>query len=373
MPVRRNYKIFDFSFSLSSDSSQTIRLFDLVYKNFRQKNGLSTSFSFEVFSVNGKRGAPRLKVGEKIYPFHGFGSLESQCFKLITDEIYRKIGSHVWIHGGGVAFQDKGIMILGDSGTGKTSLILKLLSSGFKFLSDEVIPVEKKTGRMVPFLRSVGLRPEARSLFEKEFSLFQELEFASLGGHKYFGNPSLLKSKKATRPVFPEYFFYLVNPEPASREELDVDLIIETKGSGLLISLEKIQGLQILKSIRKGSHLYVMTRIRKNASVIKKYLEVCKEYKRHIVHTEKRREKGLTFNQVPRIRPLAFPDIGLFLLKQSKENVMEYHSPKERLESLGAYWLDLLKELNLEKIKGFEVQIGRIENTVESIKNLLRS
>lgn len=372
MPVRRNYKIFDFSFSLSSDSSQTIRLFDLVYKNFRQKDGLSSSFSFEVFSENGKRGAPHLKVREKIYPFHGFSSLESQCFKLITDEIYRKIDSHNWMHGGGVAFQNKGIMVCGDSGTGKTSLILKLLSSGFKFLSDEVIPVEKKTGLMVPFLRSVGLRPEARDLFEKEFSLFQELEFANLWGHKYFGNPSLLKSKKAIQPVFPEYFFYLVNPDSASQGEINVDLVIETKGEGLLISLEKIQDLQILKSIRKGSHIYVMTQIRKNASVIKKYLEVCEEYKRHIVHTEKRREKGLKFSQTPRMKPLSFPDIGLFLLKQSKENVMEYNSLKERFESFGAYWLDLLKELNLEKMKGFEVQVGRMENTVELIQNLVR-
>ena len=372
MPVRRNYKIFDFSFSLSSDSSQTIRLFDLVYKNFRQEDGLSTSFSFEVFSENGKRGVPHLKVMEKIYPFHGFSSLESQCFKLITDEIYRKIDSHIWIHGGGVAFQNKGIMVLGDSGTGKTSLILKLLSSGFKFLSDEVIPVERKTGMMVPFLRSVGLRPEARDLFEREISLFQELEFVDFWGHKYFGNPSLLKSKRATQSIFPEYFFYLVNPDSASRAEFNVDLIIETKGEGLLTSLKKIRGLQILKSIRKGSHIYVVTQIKKNALVMKKYLEACEEYKRHIVHTEKRREKGLKFSQDPRMRPLSFPDIVLFLLKQSKEKVMEYNSPKERFESLGAYWLDLLKELNLEKMKGFEVQVGRMEDTVESIQNLVR-
>ncbi|NIM90832.1 MAG: hypothetical protein GTO17_07780 [Candidatus Aminicenantes bacterium] len=372
MPVRRNYKIFDFSFSLSSDTSQTIRLFDLVYKNFSQKDGLTPSFSFEVFSENGKRGVPHLKVKEKIYPFHGFSTQESQCFKLITDEIYRKIDSHVWIHGGGVAFQNKGIMVLGDSGTGKTSLILKLLSSGFKFLSDEVIPVEKKTGMMVPFFRSVGLRSEARDLFEKEFSLFQELEFTSLWGHKYFGNPSLLKSKKATQAVFPEYFFYLVNADSASRTELDVDLVIEEKGAGLLTSLEKVHGLRVLESTREGGHIYVMTKISKTASVIKKYLEACEEFKRHIIHTEKRRETGLKFSQVPRVRPLSFPDIGLLLLKQSKENVLEYNSPQERVESLGAYWLDFLKELNLEKMKGFEIQVGRMENTVESIQNLVR-
>jgi hypothetical protein len=372
MLVRRNYKIFDFSFILSSDSSQTIRLFDLVYKNFRQKNGLSSSFSFEVSSQNGKRGVPHLKVKEKIYPFHGFSPLESQCFKLITDELYKNIDSHVWMHGGGVAFQNKGVMICGDSGSGKTSLILKLLSSGFKFLSDEVIPVEKKTGMMVPFPRSVGLRAEARNLLDREFSFFTELEFVNQWGHKYFGNPALLKSRKAREPVFPEYFFYLINPDSASQGKIDVDMVVETKGEGWLVSLEKIQGVKISESIRKDNYLYLVIQIRKNASVMKKYLGACEEYKKHIIHTEKKREKGLKFSQSPRVRPLSFPDIGLFLLKQSKENMMEFNSPKKRSKSLGAYWHGLLKELKLEEMKGFEIQVGRMENTVELIQNLVR-
>lgn len=372
MSVRRNYKIFDFSFTLSSDSSQAIHLFDLIYKNFRQEDPLSSSLSFEVFTENGKRGVPHLKIKEKIYPFHSFSSVESQCFKLITDEIYRKIDSHIWMHGGGVAFQNKGIMVCGDSGTGKTSLILKLLSCGFKFLSDEVIPIDKKAGRMVPFPRSVGLRPEARNLFEKEFLLFRELEFVNLWGHKYFGDPSFLKSKRAIKPVFPDFFIYLKNPDSASHEEIKVDIIVETEGEGFLISLEKIQGVKILKSIQKDNHIYLMTQIKKKASIIKKYLNLCEEYQRHIVHTEKKREKGLKFSQSPQIRPLSFQDLGLFLLTQSKENMMEYSFPNDRFESIVAYWLDLLKELNLEKVRGFEVQVGRMKDTVKLLQNLVR-
>lgn len=372
MSVHCNYKIFDFSFTLSADSSRVIRLFDLVYRNFRQKSSPLPSYSFEVFTNNGKRGFPHLKVEGKMYPFHSFSSVESQCFKLITDEIYKKINSHVWMHGGGVAFQNKGMMVCGDSGAGKTSLILKLLSYGFKFLSDEVIPIDKKTGMMVPFPRSVSLRPEARTLLEKEFSLFRELEFVNLSGHKFFGNPSLLKSKRAGQPVFPEYFVYLKKPASVSREEMNIDTIIETKGEDFLIHLETIKGVNILKSIRKDNYIYLMTRIKRNASVIKQYLKVYEKYKKHIVHTEKKREKGIKFNRNPRIKPLSVHDIGLFMMKQSKENLMEHNFHEERFKSLGAYWLDLLEEVSLEKVKGFEVQVGRMENTVELIQNLVR-
>lgn len=370
--MRYNYKIFDFSFSLVSDSSQAVRLFDLVYRNFRQKSSQPSSFSFEVNTNHGRRKVPHLKAAENIYPFHSFGVIESQCFKLVTDEIYRKINSHFWMHGGGVAFRNKGVMVCGDSGAGKTSLILKLLSNGFKFLSDEVIPLDKKTGMMVPFPRSVGLRPEARFLLEKEFSFFKELEFVNLAGHKYFGNPILLKSKRTDKPAFPEYFIYLTKPDSGPHGEIKIDIIIEIGGADFLFSLEKVKGVKILKSIRRDDYIYVTARIKKNASVIKRYLEECKKFKKYIVHTEKKIERGLRFNQKPQIRPLSFHDIGLFLLKQSKDNLMEYNFDQEKFESVGAYWLDLLKKLSLQKMKGFELQVGRMGEMVELLKNFVR-
>lgn len=370
MSVRYNYKIFDFSFSLDSDSSKAVRLFDLVYKNFRQKNGSSSSVSFGIVSNKERDKPPHLKIEEKKYPFHSFSDIESQCFKLVTDEIYKKVNSHFLIHGGGVVFQNKGVMVCGDSGTGKTSLILKLLSSGFKFLSDEVMPLDKKTGKMVPFPRSVGLRPEAQSLLGKGFSLFKELEFVNIPGHKYFGNPSLLKSERACKPVFPDYFIYLTSPDEGTNGEIDIDVISEGKREDFLHSLEEIGGLRIIDSTRKGNYVYSGVRIQRNATVIKNYLETCGRFKSVIVHTEKKKERGLKFSQKPQIRPLSSQDIGLFLLRQSKENIVEYN--RYEYKSIGAYWLNLYKILNIEKMKGFEVRVGYMENMIGLIQNLMR-
>lgn len=370
MSVRYNYKIFDFSFSLDSDSPQVLRLFDLVYQNFRLKNGSSPSFSFRIVSGRERGGTPYLKTDEKTYAFHSFSDIKSQCFKLVTDEIYKKVKSHFLIHGGGIVFQNKGVMVCGDSGTGKTSLILKLLSSGFKFLSDEVIPLDKNTGKMVPFPRSVGLRPEAQSLFGKEFSLFKRLEFVNVPGHKYFGNPSLLKSERASRPAFPDYFIYLKSPDGGANGEIDIDIVIEREREDFLHSLEKIRGLRVMNSTRKGHYVYSAVRIEKNAAAIKKYLETCQRFKSVIAHTEKKKERELKFSQKPQIRPLSCQDIGLFLLRQSKKNIVEYNLYQNN--SIGAYWLDLYKTLNIEKMKGFELRVGCLEDMVELIQDWVR-
>lgn len=368
--VNYNYRIFDFSFSLASDSAQALCLFDLVYKNFRQKNGKSLSYSFEVVTNHKSGGTPHLKAEGKRCLFNSFFPIESQCFKLITDEINKNINSHFLTHGGGVVFQNKGVMICGDSGTGKTSLIMKLLTCGFQFLSDEIIPINKKTGMMEPFPRAVGLRSETRALLRDEFSLFKELEFNRKSGHKYFINPFLLPSEKIGVPAVPVYFIYLTKPQSSSENKVVVHVVIEARGQDFLSSLEGIEGLKVLECIQKQNYIYVKIEMLREASVIKKYLKRFEKFKGFIVHTEKEKEKSIRFNKTPKIRHLPLYDISLLLLKQLKKDTIKYDSDREKLKSIGPYWLNLVKTLNI--VKGYEIQVGRMEETVRFVQVLTR-
>lgn len=368
--VNYNYKIFDFSFSLASDFAQALCLFDLVYKNFRQKNGKQLSHTFEVVTNHKSGGTPHLKAEERRYPFNSFFPVESQCFKLITDEINKNINSHFLTHGGGAVFQNKGVMICGDSGTGKTSLIMKLLTCGFQFLSDEIIPINKKTGMMEPFPRAVGLRSDIRALLRDEFSLFRELEFNRTSGHKYFMNPSLLPSEKIGAPAVPVYFIYLAKPQSSSENKTVVHVVIEAGGQDFLSSLEGIDGLRVIECIQKQNYIYVKIEMLREASVIKKYLKLFEKFKSFIGHTEKEKEKGIRFNKTPKIRHLPLHDISLLLLKQLKKGIIKYNSDGERLKSIGHYWLNLVKTLNIAE--GYEIQVGRMEDTVRFVQDLTK-
>ena len=371
--VRNNYKIFDFSFSIMSDSAQTINLFDLVYNNFKQKNGKKSGLNFEIITRDKSGKFPHLKSKEKIYPFHSFSSVESQVFKLLTDELYKRIKSHFLIHGGGISLQNKGVMISGESGTGKTSLIVKLLTKGFQFLSDELIPINKQTGKMEPFPRAIGLRPEARFLLEEGFALFKQKELNKSSGHKYFLNPMLLGPEKAITPVpvEPRFFIYLAKPKSSPPSNFITLTVIREEGEKFLSSIKKVKELNVLECIDKKDDLYIKIEMPRKASVIKEYLKEQKKYNKFILHSERKKDEDVTFDQKPEIVSLPLNDMSLMLLKQLKEEKIESKLRDQKFKSIGSYWLNVVDALNLKNIKGFKIHVGEIEETVQFIQDIV--
>ena len=71
-------------------------------------------------------------------------------------------------HAGGVARDKQGIILCGDSGSGKSTLTAQLVSSGFDYLTDEIIAVRLKDEAVI---RSAQTRH-----FERRFGAFLERE-----------------------------------------------------------------------------------------------------------------------------------------------------------------------------------------------------
>jgi len=67
-------------------------------------------------------------------------------------------------HAGVVSWDDGGIIFPASPRMGKTTLVVKLLSLGFKFLSDEVACLDSNRGVLEPFPRKINIRYESQSL-----------------------------------------------------------------------------------------------------------------------------------------------------------------------------------------------------------------
>jgi len=65
------------------------------------------------------------------------------------------------IHAGVVSKGNDGIILPATSGMGKTTLVLKLVSSGFKFLSDEVACIDPDRRIVEPFPRKLNIRTDS--------------------------------------------------------------------------------------------------------------------------------------------------------------------------------------------------------------------
>jgi hypothetical protein len=57
-----------------------------------------------------------------------------------------------------------GVLLLGDSGAGKTTLVSALVQSGYRLLSDEAGVIDPADGRLHPWPRPLGFKPGTQSL-----------------------------------------------------------------------------------------------------------------------------------------------------------------------------------------------------------------
>ena len=78
--------------------------------------------------------------------------------------ISRMARNYQFIHAGAVSRGNRGIIFPGLTGMGKTTLVLKLVSHGFGFLSDEVACINPDLDILEPFPRRVNIRQGSRSL-----------------------------------------------------------------------------------------------------------------------------------------------------------------------------------------------------------------
>ncbi len=77
---------------------------------------------------------------------------------LIFQEVMKMTGKHFIAHAGVAARGDTAVVVYAPSGFGKTTLITKLVSRGYDFLSDEYCPVHIDDHHIEPFPRRIGLK-----------------------------------------------------------------------------------------------------------------------------------------------------------------------------------------------------------------------
>lgn len=144
---------------LDTDSADFLRLFDRDYGWFRTRtfNG-SPGLSCSVQVNRGPEHASVL-INHKDHSLNGHPDPISCAYRIVIQNLFEEIRGFLLLHAGVAARQGKAVMLAGPPGLGKTTLVLKLLESGFSFFSDDVCPVEWNTGLVHPFPRSLWIKP----------------------------------------------------------------------------------------------------------------------------------------------------------------------------------------------------------------------
>ena len=91
------------------------------------------------------------------------GEAAALCEAELTDVLLAHASRYVYLHAAALADGDSCLVLVGDSGTGKSVLSYGLLLQGLQPLSDEVVLIDPSTDHIEPFRRSVRVHRQALS------------------------------------------------------------------------------------------------------------------------------------------------------------------------------------------------------------------
>jgi hypothetical protein len=153
----------------SNDEPLARRAGDLIGEFARPVSDGVARISYELLALAGVGGdSPRyaLKRGdEEIAANSDASAVIDHLLWRITDDTVELADGFLLVHAGAVVSADGGgVLILGEAGSGKTTLVAALVQEGFGYLSDEAGAIELDTGVAHPWPRALGFTAGSRSL-----------------------------------------------------------------------------------------------------------------------------------------------------------------------------------------------------------------
>jgi hypothetical protein len=120
--------------------------------------------TLEVRARSPSAGGRLLRDGKEIlrtdcYPYL-IASLEHEVGRLVA----QNASGHCLLHAGAVAHAGRGLLLPGDAGAGKTTLVAFLVQQGFEYFSDDMAALRLDSSRLAPLPRPMRVKGDAARL-----------------------------------------------------------------------------------------------------------------------------------------------------------------------------------------------------------------
>ncbi len=160
-------RFFDLEVSLRTDDALIFQPFELLYSSFRSHaaSGAAVARMSVEFRRNAEDGGSLWIDGER-WPVSRSMCQTGALYEFLLKCIYERIRSHILIHASALCLDGVGLLVVGDSGFGKSTLALSLANRGADFLSDEVGAVRRSDCQLEAFPRRMRVRDESLELAE---------------------------------------------------------------------------------------------------------------------------------------------------------------------------------------------------------------
>lgn len=326
------YTFFDTTMEFVTNHPPAQKEFDRIYGYFASTQGQTTIHC----SIEKSDNSFHIKAKSKRYSLeYTTEILHPDIYLSLFSPVIYETKDYFLIHGGSLS----GIIISAPCGFGKTTLTRELLKDGFGFLSDELAPVNLKTGLVHPYPRGMGvLNDEKKTIIE-------------------------IQKDRISLPCKPKFVIFL------TLEKVDDGQTLEIAFNGVDIGLFKnIEGIKEIVPLY--DRLFPMLRftLEKEAQVIQKIQEVCDKNNMPIIYTLKGRTHAPDFNAIPKLKEIPQKE-GIFLLSQ---NILNAYKSALLEETFNGSRPKMIFELAglMQETRFFTLTVGKLSEMVNLIHHI---
>lgn len=314
-------RFFDQDVIIRSDSPAYIDLFAQMYGRFQLDEGAAVNPPSAAFGIwtgpDNPWGEPVLDLNGDVWPMEPGHTGQGYIYDSILGAIVAGVRSHFLIHAGVVSWWGQGVILAGDSGHGKTTLVMELVRRGFKFLSDEMAALNRAERRVDPFPRCLRVQPGSLDLagwpavngdvpawYGKLLLDIETLQPNSLGVPAAISHIIMLKD-----PAAP--------PEASliqSGQELCV--LVNRLDEALLTEVRQLEGVSRVGPDVVRGYPAIRCRAIQRMSVLARIEALCRQHGVLILDISKRLETRPAFDAPARLLPLTHSQAVVELLRQ---------------------------------------------------------
>ena len=358
------YRILDVSLLIHSDDENIIFLFEQMYRRFKTDEK-SVKNHFYVITKDSPFNQPFVIFCDEVRLIFGNELMYNHAYMVIFNELKNLFEDFYIIHAGVVSLGEKGVVIVGPSSFGKTTLTLELVSRGFKFLSDAFCPINWRTKKICSFPMSLSIREGSLNILRNIPPKITTKKVDGNAKKKWFDIEDWKEGSIETC-VDGKYFFFLKGKRSpyVKQGERIIDLLLVKEDNQLIAELQELPETRLMSKQEAEYYTVYRFNFKQGEGVSRRFEEVCEKHPQNILYYEVVPIEEPHFDKEPSVEEIPKSRATLELLKnlinrsQHAQILKDYKTSSLLLLNLGEV---------VSQVKCYDLFTGRLNQMAELI------